>query len=615
MSKIGIAIKATSAGAGNPISINGGEWTKRVIDIREILMSHIPSMKDDHSQMIIFSSYTEDACIITVARTISGRDWDNVAGWIYIPSNLVISGEEVKDLIDKIKNVISKSELPDEKELNELFAKDYAAKVLSAKYEASRKDGKFAKREIGGYFTLEELLGKDRYQSYYSDYNAIFFTKNINSVIDAVDLSNKDLTSLITFLPPSREEVDYKLGRGVNLKLESGQKFNEAILVNKGQIITLIASREGFESVKIKVQAEEDGQECIIPRGVIWMKKISSSLFIIESETGENLNDKATIEVNTHNITNRSHYFTEQEIENAIIQVYVKGYENFSRKVNLLRSNRINVILEKKTVEYKRSIKLKDGSTGDIVIVGKNVKPHECPLEGYSNERGRLEYRPVTSNVWVQRFYGFLAGIFVWLIFLFIGWWNSVEFSKNNGFPWFVSKESKSTYYQQPYTEQQEESSKATPTVEVENPEQNNFGFEEAIVYLDNNKIWEKSEMEKYPDLQGLFDDLNNMDVYKLHTHWNKISDASENFKKVSIAARKNNNRNWNPKAGPHNPKYNSDPEDYKINIEGYIKWLDNNCTQYSNQGNSSSSSSTSSSTTNNSNQTSGKTLQEQIGN
>ena len=196
MSKIGIAIKITSAGSGQPIAINGGDWAKRVIDVRDIL-KHIPSMVSDHSKIIVFVSFTEDACLLTVARTVSGRSWDNVAGWIHIPSNLIITGQEVNSVISKVKKLISATELPDDAELKALFGKEYETKSISARYEASKKDGKFAKRDTVIY-SLEELLGENRYQSYYSEYNAIFLTSDIDAVIDAEDVSSKKLSALIT---------------------------------------------------------------------------------------------------------------------------------------------------------------------------------------------------------------------------------------------------------------------------------------------------------------------------------------------------------------------------------------------------------------------------------
>lgn len=122
-------------------------------------------------------------------------------------------------------------------------------------------------------------------------------------------------------------------------------------------------------------------------------------------------------------------------------------------------------------------------------------------------------------------------------------------------------------------------------TVEIPNDleEIAEYGIENAINYLDYNDVWEKSEMEKYPNLQGLFDDLNQWDTYKLYTYWSHLLMESYNFTKILKALRKNYNKGWNPKVGQHFPTYNNS-EDYKINVNNYIRWLDNQCTQIDSQ-------------------------------
>lgn len=72
MNKIGFAIKITSQGAGQPIAVNGGDWVQHVVDIRDLL-KHIPSMEEDYKRSILFFSFDESGCYITVAHTISGR--------------------------------------------------------------------------------------------------------------------------------------------------------------------------------------------------------------------------------------------------------------------------------------------------------------------------------------------------------------------------------------------------------------------------------------------------------------------------------------------------------------------------------------------------------------
>jgi len=51
---------------------------------------------------------------------------------------------------------------------------------------------------------------------------------------------------------------------------------------------------------------------------------------------------------------------------------------------------------------------------------------------------------------------------------------------------------------------------------------------EQAIAYLKNNKVWDKTEMEQYPDLKGLWDDLNNFNFNTIVREWADILNAAE---------------------------------------------------------------------------------------
>ena len=572
MSKIGIAIKITSAGSGQPIAINGGDWAKRVVDVRDIL-KHIPSMVSDHSKIIVFVSFTEDACLLTVARTVSGRPWDNVAGWIHIPSNLVITGQEVNSVISKVMEVISATELPEDAELNALFGKEYDTKSISARYEASKRDGKFAKRDTVIY-SLEELLGENRYQSYYSEYNAVFLTSEIDAVVDAEDVSSRKLSTLITLIPPTTREIQDKLGKFVTLLLSSRQVFNDAILLNKGQTITLIAERDGFEPISFMVTAETDGQVCTLPKAV-WSKKISTANFDVKSESGKDLNGKAKISVNDIDITTRPHFFSENECESAYVVISANGYDTFKSKVRLLGNNRLPIVLDRRIEEFRKKIQLKNGVIGEISIAGKGIDRYESPIKGYVENDGYLEYMP--GNVWLQRLIGFGVAFMLWLIILFIGWWNSVEFQTTSDFPWIeaVSKEAKratiETQTQYTLDNSQNEENLDNTTVSQTTPTDLNA----AINYLDSNNVWEKSELEKYPDLHGLFDDINNMRTYKLCCTWKEKLKESKNFEEVANIAKKNFDNGWNPRQGSHNPTFNTLPDDYRINLTNYKNWLD----------------------------------------
>ncbi len=98
----------------------------------------------------------------------------------------------------------------------------------------------------------------------------------------------------------------------------------------------------------------------------------------------------------------------------------------------------------------------------------------------------------------------------------------------------------------------------------------------EAVAYLDANKVWRLDDMEKIPDLRGLFDDLNNFRLEQIVDVWGDRLAGSENFARVVKAARKSLARKVDPRRDPdeHNPAYNR-AGDTAISWLGYTYWID----------------------------------------
>lgn len=59
--------------------------------------------------------------------------------------------------------------------------------------------------------------------------------------------------------------------------------------------------------------------------------------------------------------------------------------------------------------------------------------------------------------------------------------------------------------------------------------------LEAAIKYLDANKTWEKSKMESYPDLKGLYDDMNTIQRKRLVDYWGPKLKESRTFSTLVV--------------------------------------------------------------------------------
>lgn len=79
--------------------------------------------------------------------------------------------------------------------------------------------------------------------------------------------------------------------------------------------------------------------------------------------------------------------------------------------------------------------------------------------------------------------------------------------------------------------------------------------------------------MERYDDLKGLFDAMNE---FRLSTVIDSYSQLSTSTKYATLVetAKKNISNGWNPKTGEHNPQYNN-ANDIIINFTNYINWID----------------------------------------
>ena len=97
-------------------------------------------------------------------------------------------------------------------------------------------------------------------------------------------------------------------------------------------------------------------------------------------------------------------------------------------------------------------------------------------------------------------------------------------------------------------------------------------GLTEAIHYLDEHKTWNKTEMEDFTELHGLFDALNDFN-FKVIMSYSSL-ESSKKFKELTSAVKRCQQNGWNPKQGDHNPTYNMRFDDYDIVIKGYIFWI-----------------------------------------
>ena len=576
MNKLGFAIKFASQGAGNAIECNKGQWTSKVVDIREYLKLFNGLQGTDN--IVTFISFDESGCFLTQLRAISGRIGDFLSGWIYIPNTIEATGEDIMCAYNYVRNILlyqSSINNSVKEDIEGFFSREYPAKGYVIPYLPSSGE-EYGVRFCNVFYTMKEILDVDRYQSYYSSYKAIFLldkdgdvkiTKE--SVASFKDLTKLTINKTCIFKAPSPEEVSL-LGRGTKIVFKTNKEFNSPVPFKQGEQIQLRALREGFEPFIFPIITIQDEVQTfpIVPGMAKWEKKITSSMFSVKNSKGERI--KGThVFVNGDDITFKELLLSEDDCKQATIKVTAPDYESIEQICNLLKGEQV-ITLHRKIKSSKMKIKLANGELADITLESKeNIYTCDSPLKGYVydndsyNDRDRV-LRMSSLFIWKQRAIGFVAALvavmFVCACVAFDTWYDNHHFKLGLP-PWEENKID-------PDSVQENKSIQSEP----EQQNSDSLSLKDAIGYLDST-IWTKSDMDKYPDLKGLYE---NMDSFKLEvlTNWYPKLEESKNFKKVYESAKKTLTRGWNPKQGSHNPTYNKS-DDEQINIINYINWLD----------------------------------------
>ncbi len=584
MKKVGLQITRTYLGFQRLLTLNEEEWQRKVTDIRDVLKYYQELGENDFALVL---SFTEEGSLITIIRPISGRGGDNVAAWLFIPNNIVITGNEVVKLINDVKSELSKDIRSDEK-LEEIFSKEYS-EIESVAFKPSSPEGPYAKRH-STYYQLSTILGEYRYQPYYANYRAILleFENSMEVISDpsVTDLSQKDLDEWEGYIPPMK--CDLKGGVTVRFDDAARTPFNAPVLRKMNDKIHLVFERPGFLPIRHMDQICEKRKICSLPPRMDWKMRIGRDRFqILAKHDQSDLTARATIYVNDKNIDGATPVdLTEAEAAKAHVKIVVPNYKEAEVEINFLAHPKYNVALNRAERVQEWEIELANDEIARMTLSSKYLtgKHSKSPLKGYSIESpGRLVY--TNFNVLKERTIGFgIACALFLLSCLLVGiyqWWDTHDFNWVWGFPPIKTEEivpPKPTPSTAPNATVAESSSE-TEAAEIVKP--NEFSDEKAIEYLDKNSKWVKTNMEKYPLLQGLFDDLNKMDTWSLSTFWGDKLSQSAQFAKVKQAAEKNYRKGWNPKQGKHSGNYNKN-DDETINIQGYINWLDSDQTPQS---------------------------------
>ena len=568
MNKIGFRIYRFKEGPSVGLTVNEGEWTKKVVDIRDILKLY---NSEDESKFAMFMSFSENGAYITIARPISGRGGDNTAAWIYIPNNIEVAGSEIISIIEIVKEELSASKSNVER-LGQIFERNYRS-MEAADYKPSSTEKVFAKRNVG-FYPLKELIGEKRYQPIYSNYHAILI--NDNDSMEIVDKNLTDLTTLtlvetFVFCPPVKQDIPN--GVTVHFNTHGYPLFNKPIREDKSSRINLIFKRAGFEDIPYIDSVEENNQLCGVPR-FDWKKSISRDQFKIVAahDANVNLTDNATITVNSQELKwHQPILISEHDARQAKVRVSVNGYEPDEEYMDLLNvAKSITVKLHRAERAQSWKIELANGQTAVMDLRSKYLSgdKYESPIKGYSREDGVLRY--TNFGVFKQRAIGFMMAVATFIVICLgvalFEWYDNNNFEWQLGWPPLKVEKIGSSKAESSTTAEFYSNNSGESIPSAQSPVAEDSSLSKAIAYLDNEAgVWQRDSLIKYSELDGLFEELNSYEFSKILNRESKLRE-SKNFKKIYEAILINRDK-------PFNGNFCGEG-DYSITVSNYEKKL-----------------------------------------
>lgn len=524
MNKIGFAITRASQGTGSVLTCNEGAWTSQLTDIREYTQLFGATL--DGNCAIPFLKFIEEGCFLGIIRHIVGSIDDFFGGWIYIPRNISVSGEDLRQLLEYAQGVLTEENVSlKAAEITTRFSATYPERY-SSPYIPSEGD-RYGVRNPQGMSSLVDIL-EHRYQESYKGFKAIFLTDPMYVANDFKSIfgnfTNRKLEKSFIVIPPT--DVS-SFGNGTKLLVHNGTKyvhFSSPVRTKEGTPLRMSLKRPPFDSYRFTYNATKDNDVIdLTPLKFEWQIRVSRSVFHVYGEDHKPIVD-AIIRIGNE-IVNGDLLVKESKAKNAEVSVSAVGYLESTVVLDLFNmEDKIEINLVRSSANYTRQIRLADGRTGLITIEAAGLNPATSPLQGYIvNDKGVLDFN--RGFRFKQRAIGFgfalvlcaVLGLGIWGATSFFGGEDRPQIAAVNDSTLIDDEEEElmdsiddaidgeaadeETAAEEAAEEKAEEQKPAEPAAPAYS--------DEALAVLKKD-VWKKRDLEKHEELAGLFDALNN---------------------------------------------------------------------------------------------------------
>ncbi len=574
MNKIQLYITKSTRTFKSMVNINPEEDVRAsVTDVR----TYLEKVDYDAAEKNIFYllKSTASGTFVTVLRTIPTDLGDHLAAWIFFPSTLDISAEDAVEIVKYTTKKVAAQGLnaDDLAELRGIFSKEYTpvddAPVIVPCRSA---DDEFAVRFYGDNAgtSLAELVSS-RYQLAYTPFSAVILIDDSLGITSAApDLTHEPIENMVTVFPPDANADGFA-------PTIFGEPFTRPFYAPEGADIDIVWIKNGFDDITEGFKVEKTGDRPGPVATSTSKKAISAASFEITAlATRQSLDGQCSITVNGCEI-NGTRYFTLPELASAMVTVACDGFYTYSARIDLASSTRALIQLRERHKVYNFEISAKSSDIAGMISFQINTKNPltESPIDGYvvademqegTTRTNHLVYHPdLGHRPLIERAIyaagGLIVGLLLgWLIFGGNGSSDTVETG--------VVADSTAV------TETVENTATpAGPQPAADSTTQPAAtSLDDAVRYLDTNRTWTRTEMEQFPDLRGLYNDMNVIDRHKIVETWGPKLKESRTFQSIVEHAKMSYRKKARIKGNRNT--FNA-PDDEKIAVQSYLNTID----------------------------------------
>lgn len=555
--KLGLKIVRIKQGYSDLLEINGDQiWTKNIWDIRKDL-ENIDNL--DGSSAVLMLTSVDTGHILTISSLIEGRSTDCISAWIHVPASINIAGKELVEIVEVVKKEILANERNDDR-LTQLLSKSYES-APATKITTKCNGEKCAYRYYGQgkTYVLSELLD-NMYQSYYKDYKCIFLLDNSSNLrcLQGDNLSDQKVYSMVVVESPGNKDsfVPY-----IGEKPFIGQMY-----AVEGDVIVIEWRRKGYQLITTETVVGRNIKiKWSLPSQNQYMRVIPYETIRVVDERKQPMHKYHMYLENKEIRHGSSITINESIIRNVFIKINAEGFEPFEGKRDLSLSQGITIELVKETYAYEFQLPLKNKKEYYPITISSDRKMNSSPVKGYVTENGhvtrhdknRLQFQPFTRKFWI-------ISLICSIIVLLLG------FSGGYAIRHYIEGKADKEKINKLIEENNKLKKEIKELKNLDSIEIDNQTILAAISYLDSHSVWNRTEMEKFVAIQGLWDALNEREFEKI-LHYEKELKKSKIFSKL-VKAIKTTQRSF---SAPY-----CDEGDTEITISIYMSKLGPNVQQ-----------------------------------